>query len=798
LPQGDYWEFDMTDTPSGKKLGSYELGDLIGRGGMAAVYRAFQPSTNRYVAIKLIAANLAGSESFITRFEREARVAATLEHPNILPVYDFGREGDTLFLVMRLVEAGTLEDRIRRGSVPFVDAVRLFNQITSALSYAHQRGVVHRDLKPSNILLDERGNAYLGDFGIAKIANQTSVTAAGVFTGSPSYMAPELWRGETANVQSDIYAMGVVLFEMLTGELPFQADSPAALVYQHLNATPPSPHDLRGDLPRSVGAVINRALAKNPADRYQNIEQMGHDLNDVATGRYTDTPIAGAGGDILVDVKKRRSNTPVVVGVGALALIAIVVLVIVLSQPRSGGTGGAVTAEGTLTQAGTTEGQTPGTAVVVAPGTAVPTETATHSPTSTVTPSPTSTVTPTSTDTPTNTPSNTPTPTNTYTPSSTPTPTIDLTQTADSLTRTAFVVAATNVQATLIAFDLTRNAPTFTPTPTDTLTPTLTPTETLTPSPTDDSTATPSLTPSDTPTLTPTVFVTATPRAVAENAALNAGDTVVGTIDQSRLSNTYTINAAAGDRLLINVTATDGSLIPVVRLLDARGGFVDWNDSGGSLATIPLPFDGEYTIFVSRRNFENGATTGNYVMNVTLLEQNARPTATPIIPPFPTQTAIPSPTPLPATGPYPPSLLLTGDATPIALGTAVNGALENRGAERYAFLARKGESVKLTIRPADGSSLSAVMTLIDTTANQVIFASNRNGSGSRGEEVTEVLQNTGRYDLIVAATTTRDNSGDYQLSVNLVSPAEALAPGQQKIGSVNNFQTQKVYTIKVD
>ncbi|MBZ0308142.1 MAG: serine/threonine protein kinase, partial [Anaerolineae bacterium] len=215
----------MTDH-SGKTLGQYQIKERIGKGGMAVVYRAYQASMKRDVAIKVMATELGRDPDFVERFKREAELFAVLQHPHILPVIDFGHHGDAVFIVMRLVEGGSLDEWIKRSKIDLPLAARMLEQIGSALSFAHDKGIVHRDLKPNNVLLDTQGNTYLTDFGIAKmLAGTTKLTATNAVLGTPAYMAPEQWRGDTIDARTDLYSLGIMAYEMVTGRLPFEADT---------------------------------------------------------------------------------------------------------------------------------------------------------------------------------------------------------------------------------------------------------------------------------------------------------------------------------------------------------------------------------------------------------------------------------------------------------------------------------------------------------------------------------------------------------------------------------------------
>src|SRR5579859_6499172 len=200
----------------GQRLGQYEILSLVGKGGMAMVYRARQASIERDVAIKVMKPDLADAEDFVRRFQREAKAIASLSHPFILKVFDYGQQGDLVYLVMELLRGGSLSDLIRQQSLSPDAASRILEQVASALDYAHERGIIHRDLKPHNVLLDEKGNAHLTDFGIAKIlGTNVTVTQSGLVMGTPAYMSPEQWQGKPLDARVDIYALGVMLYEML-------------------------------------------------------------------------------------------------------------------------------------------------------------------------------------------------------------------------------------------------------------------------------------------------------------------------------------------------------------------------------------------------------------------------------------------------------------------------------------------------------------------------------------------------------------------------------------------------------
>jgi predicted Ser/Thr protein kinase len=254
----------------GKTIGPYRVIEQVGVGGMATVYKAYQPSMDRYVAIKILPHYLSQDPEFVKRFQREARAIARLEHAHILPVHDYGEYEGIAYIVMRYVEAGTLKDRMAQGQLPLDEIDRLIEQIGGALDYAHRLGVIHRDIKPGNVLLDTQGDTYLSDFGLARMMEATQqLTASGVGVGTPAYMSPEQGQGVKVDHRSDIYSLGVILYEMVTGRVPYEAETPMAVVIKHITDPLPLPRTVKPDVPEPIERVILRALAKDPAHRYQ-------------------------------------------------------------------------------------------------------------------------------------------------------------------------------------------------------------------------------------------------------------------------------------------------------------------------------------------------------------------------------------------------------------------------------------------------------------------------------------------------------------------------------------------------
>ncbi|HET8628106.1 MAG TPA: protein kinase [Thermomicrobiales bacterium] len=287
----------MTGELAGRDLGAYRLEERVGRGGMGEVYRAQHLKLGREAAVKILPANLAAEADFLKRFEREAASAASLDHPNILPVWDYGEQGDLPYLVMPFVRGGTLKERLERGPLERAEALGYLGQMAAALDYAHAHGLIHRDVKPANMLLDGRGRLFLSDFGIAKaLEGAEGLTRTGVGVGTPEYMAPEQAQGH-ADARSDFYALGIILYQMLTGQVPYRGNSTVEVLMKHLQEPVPllPLRAVNPALPPRIEGVIQRALAKNPNDRYQS----GQALVDAASEALA-APAAGQPGTTWV------------------------------------------------------------------------------------------------------------------------------------------------------------------------------------------------------------------------------------------------------------------------------------------------------------------------------------------------------------------------------------------------------------------------------------------------------------------------------------------------------------------
>lgn len=263
----------------GKVIKGYEILRQIGQGGMATVYLANQQSMNRQVALKVLPKHLMGDDTYLQRFEREVKIVSTLEHRNIVPVYDYGELEGQPYIVMRYMSGGSIDDLLQHGALD-VDVIGdIITQIAPALDYAHSKNVLHRDLKPSNVLLDDDGGAFITDFGIARILGEqgTAITTQGV-VGTPSYMSPEQAQAHPMDGRSDVYSLGVMLFEMATGRRPFESDTPYSIAVMQVTKPPPSPRKLYPTLTAAMESVILKSLKKNPDDRYPSAISMAEAL----------------------------------------------------------------------------------------------------------------------------------------------------------------------------------------------------------------------------------------------------------------------------------------------------------------------------------------------------------------------------------------------------------------------------------------------------------------------------------------------------------------------------------------
>ncbi len=280
------------ENSTGKKVGNYRIIQEIGRGGNAIVYLAFDEKLARPVALKVLHAfaHHPNRDKIIERFRRGAQAAARLNHPNILPVYDFGEWQGTFYIVMQHVQGQTLRQYLLgeveeiRAVEPLApsEAVDIVRQVGAALAYAHRHNVVHRDVKPSNVLLAEDGRVYLADFGLARVEDAAPITQSGETLGTPHYMSPEQGQGMPVDHRSDIYSLGVVTFQMLTGQVPFDAETPIPVIVKHMYHPLPSPRSINPNIPQRVEAVLGKALAKTPAERYQSVEEFINDLEAAA------------------------------------------------------------------------------------------------------------------------------------------------------------------------------------------------------------------------------------------------------------------------------------------------------------------------------------------------------------------------------------------------------------------------------------------------------------------------------------------------------------------------------------
>jgi serine/threonine protein kinase len=287
------------------KIGRYEIKSELGRGGMATVYRAYDPSFNREVAVKVLPREMMHDPQFRARFDREVKMVAGLEHPSIVPVYDVGDEDGQPYFVMRFMTGGSLSALIAKGKMSVEDTARIVEKIAQGLTYAHKKGVIHRDLKPDNILFDDNGDPFISDFGIAKLTESTgSLTGSGVI-GTPAYMSPEQAQGNEIDGRSDVYGLGVIVYQMLSGHQPYNADTPMGVVVKHITEPVPEILNMVPNLPIEVDQIIRSSMAKDKTKRYATAVELAKALNLVAFGHEGNfTPTMNTG------LHKTKTSTP--------------------------------------------------------------------------------------------------------------------------------------------------------------------------------------------------------------------------------------------------------------------------------------------------------------------------------------------------------------------------------------------------------------------------------------------------------------------------------------------------------
>lgn len=523
-----------TENLTGQVFGQYELRDILGSGGMGAVYKGYQRSLNRHVAVKVLPASLAQEPGFIEHFNREAEISASLEHNHIVPIYDYGVQGSTTYVVMRLLNGGSLAQRLQycltegRPLPSLGETETLIKQIASALDFAHSQNVIHRDIKPGNIMFDQHGSASLVDFGIAKLL---SSTASGAFsqsqqtgvTGTPAYMSPEQWRADHLSPATDQYSLAVMVYMMLTGHLPFEAGSPYKLMQMHLEEAPTPLKVWRPELAKPIENAIMRALDKAPERRFPNVTAFA---NAFATAAATDsvstetgffvfhlrspgatTKIGGADGtgsdgDHLLTYSKPSSMLPVTLVLGLILAALFIGFLVISNLPNANTAASETQLAAGATASATIETQTPsgpGPLVVRGTSSAVADPTRTDQPLAAVTSEPT--VEPAETI-------ETPRPTATDIP---PTAVLTVTEAEPTGDGQSALAAQSTVESSASPVPTETPAPTETSTPVPTETPA--PTETPTPTPTETPTATDTLTavPPDTATHTETPTSTSTP-----------------------------------------------------------------------------------------------------------------------------------------------------------------------------------------------------------------------------------------------------------------------------------------------
>jgi len=351
------------------KIGRYEIKAELGRGGMATVYRAYDPSFDREVAVKVLPREFLHNPQFHERFQREIKTIAKLEHPAIVPVYDVGVDEGIPYFVMRYMTGGSLSDWIEKGRFSLEDTARIIERVGQALSYAHRKGLIHRDLKPDNILFDSNGDPFISDFGIAKFAEGTSLTGSGII-GTPAYMSPEQATGDQLDNRSDVYGLGVIVYQMLSGKQPYNSDTPMGVAIKHVTEPVPEILKVNPDLPESADAIIKTAMAKEKEKRYATATELARALNVAAFGTESSVP-ASSGTFAMIKSAPARNMRLVIAGAGVLVVLLGVFL---LRSALFGGANATGTPSPTRELATVTEALPSATVLAFAPSCQIPTE----------------------------------------------------------------------------------------------------------------------------------------------------------------------------------------------------------------------------------------------------------------------------------------------------------------------------------------------------------------------------------------------------------------------------------------